>query len=111
MLRLKDSIHFWKKNICLYADHATAMLATIQPRGSAAVQRAPALVQTLAAGPVVTAGTAEQILLWVCAFARSPPAVCVAILYSRGHIGQVADKRQITAEARLFLRGFLKYGQ
>lgn len=86
------------------------MLATIQPRSSAAVERAPALVQTLTAGPVVTAGTAEQILLWVSAFTRSPPAVCVAVLYGRGHVGQVADKRQITAEAGLFLRGFLKYG-
>lgn len=60
--------------------HAAALLAAIQPGCSAAVECASTLVQTLAAGSVVTAGTAEQILIWVSAVTGSPPAVCLPVL-------------------------------
>lgn len=65
---MKVSHHFSWKNTCSYrvnvcmflcTDHAAALLAAIQPGCSAAVECASALVQTLTAGPVVTAGTAE----------------------------------------------------
>lgn len=60
--------------------HAAALLAAVQPGCSAAVERASTLVQTLAAGPVVTAGTAKQIFLCVFTVTGSPPAVCLAVL-------------------------------
>lgn len=79
-------------SVCVFlrTHHAAALLAAVQPGCSAAIERASALVQTLAAGPVVTAGTAEQILVWVCAVTGSPPAVCLPVLQDRGHRGQEA---------------------
>lgn len=65
---MKASYRFSWKNTCshrvnvcafLRTDHAAALLAAVQPGCSAAVECASALVQTLTAGPVVTAGTAE----------------------------------------------------
>lgn len=93
---MKVSIHFcWQIIQCaafmcvfLCTDHAAALLAAVQPGCSAAVERASALVQTLAAGPVVTAGTAEQILVRVSAVTGSPPAVRLPVLHNRGHSGQ-----------------------
>ncbi|KAG7242664.1 hypothetical protein INR49_020037, partial [Caranx melampygus] len=64
-------------------DHAAALLAAVQPGRSAAVECASTLVQTLAAGPVVTAGTTEQILVWVAAVTGSPPAVRLSVLHRR----------------------------
>lgn len=80
-------------SVFLWTDHAAALLAAVQPGRSAAVERASALVQTLAAGPVVTAGTAEQVFVWVCAVTGSPPAVRLPVLHDRGHRGQEADRR------------------
>lgn len=74
--------------VFLRTDHAAALLAAVQPGRSAAVECASALVQTLTAGPVVTAGTAEQILVWVSAVTGSPPAVRLPILHNGGHRGQ-----------------------
>lgn len=73
--------------VCMFVctDHAAALLAAVQPGRSAAVERASALVQTLAAGPVVAAGTAEQILVGVSAVTGSPPAVRLPVLHIRGN--------------------------
>lgn len=73
-------------------DQAAALLAAVQPGRSAGVEGASALVQALTAGPVVTARTAEEILVGVPAVAGSSLAVGVAILYSRGHRGQAEDR-------------------
>lgn len=87
-------------------DQAAALLAAVQPGRSAGVEGASALVQALAAGPVVAARTAEEILVWVPAVAGSSPAVGVAVLHSRGHRGQVeADWGQVSARAPPFRRG------
>lgn len=69
--------------VCVCTDHAAALLAAVQPGCSAPVQRASALVQTLTARLVVTAGTAEQIFIWVAAVTGSPPAVRLSILHNR----------------------------
>lgn len=60
--------------------HAAALLAAVQPGRSTAVKRASTLVQTLAAGPVVTSRTAEQILIRVSTVTWSPPAVRLSVL-------------------------------
>lgn len=67
----------------LWTHHAAALLAAVQPGRPAAIERASALVQTLAAGPVVTGGAAEQILVWVSAVTGSPPAVRLPVLHDR----------------------------
>lgn len=67
----------------LCTNHAAALLAAVHPRGPAAVERSSALVQTMAAGPVVTTRAAEQILLRVCTVTGSPPAVSLPILQHR----------------------------
>ena len=93
-------------NVCVFpcTDHAAALLAAIQPGRSAAVQRAAALVQTLTAGPVVAAGTAEQILIRVAAVAGSPSAVRLPVLGTEdtevreqrsGSRGQGAESGQV----------------
>ena len=64
--------------------HAAALLAAVEPGRSAAVERAPALVQALAAGPVVAAGAAQQVLVRVSAVTGSPPAVGLAVLHKSG---------------------------
>lgn len=80
-----------KVRLFLCTDHAAALLAAVQPGCSTAVECASALVQTLTAGPVVTGGTAEQILVWVFAVTGSPPAVRLPILNS-GDSGQGANR-------------------
>lgn len=89
---MKVSFHCCWQNICEYmqmymflpTDHAAALLAAIQPGRSAAIECASTLVQTLAVGPVVAAGTAEQILVWVSAVTGSPPTVRLRVLHNRG---------------------------
>lgn len=76
-------------------DQAAALLAAVQPGGSAGVEGASALVQALTAGSVVAAGAAEEILVWVPAIAGSPPAVRVAVLHSRGHRGHRCVNRVV----------------
>lgn len=80
-------------NVCLLlcTNHAAALLAAIHPGCSTVVECASALVQTLTAGPVVTAGTAEQIIFWVFTVTGSPPAVCLPILNS-GNSGQGTNR-------------------
>lgn len=68
-------------------NHAAALLAAVNPGRSAEVQCASALIHALTAGPVVTAGTAEQVLVGVSAVAGSPPAVRLPVLL-RDHGGQ-----------------------
>lgn len=77
-------VAFASLRVCVCAYHAAALLAAVQPGGPAAVQGASALVQALAAGPAVTAGTAEQILVRVGAVAGSPPAVRLPVLQGKG---------------------------
>lgn len=69
--------------MCVCTDHAAALLAAVQPGCSAPVQCASTLVHALTARPVVTAGTAEQIFVWVSAVTGSPPAVRLSILHNR----------------------------
>ena len=53
-------------------DHATALLAAVGPGSSAAVESASILVETLAAGPGVTTGTAKKVGVWLFAVTASP---------------------------------------
>lgn len=76
-------------------DQAAALLAAVEPGGPAGVEGPSALVQALAAGPVVTAGTAEEVLVRVPAVAGSSPAVGVAVLHSRGHRGQARKQAEV----------------
>lgn len=82
----------FRMNVCictiLCTNHATALLAAVQPGCSTWVEFASALVQTLTAGPVVTAGTAEQIFVWVSTVTGPPPAVRLPVLYNISHSGQ-----------------------
>lgn len=78
--------------VFLCTDHAAALLTAVQPRRSTAVKCAPALVQTLAAGPVVAARTAVQIFIWISTVTGSPPAVCLSVLHKQDQRGNWSDR-------------------
>jgi len=84
--------------VCVCTHHAAALLAAVQPGRPAAVQRAAALVQTLAAGPAVAAGAAGQVHVRVCAVAGSPPAVRLPVLQGANGRKNLSSEKSSTLE-------------
>ena len=67
-------------SVCVCTYQAAALLATVDPGVSAAVQYVSTLVQTLAGLSGVTLRTAEQVCLRVHTVTLSPPAEGAPVL-------------------------------
>ena len=80
---------------CVHTHHTVTLVAVVEPGRPAAVEQSPSLVQTLAAGPVVTAGTAGEVLPGVPTVTCLPPAVGLAILRAPRSQREGGEKKKI----------------
>ena len=74
--------------------HTVTLVTVVEPGGPTAVEQPATLVQTLAAGTLVTAGAAGEVLPGVPTVARLPPAERLAVLQPpRPQRGRVPSTR------------------